>query len=70
MSTSPDLSELHPVAVFAALAAGPANASPAPVDAEPEAVPDRVSVRRRLLAALGRRLGPAAARDGASAPTS
>jgi hypothetical protein len=64
-----DLSQLHPVAVFAALAAGGADASPSPVDAEPDSAPERVQVRRRLLAVLARRLGSDTARARASAPT-
>lgn len=54
--------DLHPAAVVGAVSAGRPEAGRASVDAEPEPVTERISVQRRLLAVLTRRLDSQAAR--------
>lgn len=69
MTTSRDPSQLHPLAIIGAVAAQSVDASPAPVDAEPDPVPDRAGVNRRLLAVLSARMSVRSRVSRTSSPT-
>jgi hypothetical protein len=61
MTGKRDPFDLHPIAILGATAAGRPEQAQSRRDAEPDPVPDRGSVQRRLAAVLNQRLSPSRA---------